>query len=196
MLDLPTLSAPRVDEPLESWQCHSARYGIEQAQGLYGPKGNHLSKYTADLDKAIADRYLLPAVRAQACSFDPAERNEVSCNGSLRISACAPCPHETLGFPSTNLVCDLSSGEIKEDDCVTCVSCHAQQAVDQSKNPDQRPVFVMVEVAGIGPASFSLLPSILRAQSVIFLGHRLVIDAGRRLKPTKFPLSPAGAATR
>jgi hypothetical protein len=53
-----------------------------------------------------------------------------------------------------------------------------------------------VEVAGIEPASFSLSPSILRAQSMIFLGHRLVIDAGRRLKPTKFPLSPAGAATR
>ena len=55
---------------------------------------------------------------------------------------------------------------------------------------------VVVEVAGIEPASFSLSPSILRAQSMIFLGYRLVIDAGRRLKPTKFPLLPAGAATR
>jgi hypothetical protein len=54
----------------------------------------------------------------------------------------------------------------------------------------------VVEVAGIEPASFGLSPSILRAQSMIFLGHRLVIDAGRRLKPTKFPLLPAGAATR
>jgi len=54
----------------------------------------------------------------------------------------------------------------------------------------------VVEVAGIEPASFSLSPSILRAQSMIVLDHRLVIDAGRRLKPTKFPLLPAGAATR
>jgi len=31
---------------------------------LYGSKANYIAKYTADLDRAIAERYLLPSERA------------------------------------------------------------------------------------------------------------------------------------
>jgi hypothetical protein len=63
--------------------------------------------------------------------------------------------------------------------CPACVLTHT----DLDKRPGQRPKIV-VEVAGIEPASFNFSPSILRAQPVTFLGCRLATGGGRRLKPT------------
>ena len=58
---------------------------------------------------------------------------------------------------------------------------------------DQRDRLV-VEVAGIEPASFGLSSGILRAQPVSFLGRLLATGVGKQLKPAKFPLQQADAA--
>lgn len=40
-------------------------FSSAELTSLYGSKANYISKYTADLDKAIAGRYLLPAEREE-----------------------------------------------------------------------------------------------------------------------------------
>jgi hypothetical protein len=66
---------------------------------------------------------------------------------------------------------------------------------DLDKSPGQR-AKIVVEVAGIEPASFSLSPSILRAQPVIFLGLLLATGVGRKLELAKFSLRTASAVAR
>jgi hypothetical protein len=43
-------------------------FSPQKLAGLYGSKANYVSRYTKDLDRAIADRYLLPADRSQLLS--------------------------------------------------------------------------------------------------------------------------------
>jgi len=116
------------------------------------------------------------------------------------------CPDE-LSVHSTHLgngvtynpACDAVIGRGRHDrPAFQCApACQYLSSIDASVIQDAcqwpKPLPNIRYALGAIPVGIS---NLLRAQSMIFLGYRLVIDAGRRLKPTKFPLLPAGAATR
>ncbi len=66
-VDVPTStlsgSAPAGTSTICSLFGSTTPFSAQQLTTLYGSKANYLSKYTASLDKAISERYLLPAER-------------------------------------------------------------------------------------------------------------------------------------
>ncbi len=68
-VDVPTStlsgSAPAGTSTICSLFGSTTPFSSQQLTSLYGSKANYLSKYTADLDKAISERYLLPSERAE-----------------------------------------------------------------------------------------------------------------------------------
>lgn len=60
-----TGSAPAGTSALCSLFGTTTPFTPQELTSLYGSKANYLSKYTADLDKAISERYLLPSERAE-----------------------------------------------------------------------------------------------------------------------------------
>ena len=60
-----TGSAPAGTSTICSLFGTTTPFSSAELTSLYGSEANYLSKYTADLDKAIADRYLLPSEREE-----------------------------------------------------------------------------------------------------------------------------------
>jgi Alpha/beta hydrolase domain len=68
-VDVPTSTLTGSAPPGTSTICSlfgtTTPFSAQELASLYGSKAHYLSKYTADLDKAIAERYLLPSEREE-----------------------------------------------------------------------------------------------------------------------------------